>query len=51
MPRPPYPFTGMPAYGGLLTEEQIWQIAAFVTRPVKDLPAEATGIFNQPHGD
>lgn len=44
-------FTGMPAYGGLLTEEQIWQIAAFVTRPVKDLPAEATGIFNQPHGD
>jgi mono/diheme cytochrome c family protein len=44
-------FTGMPAYANLLSEEQIWQIAAFVTRPLKDLPPAAAAEFNQAHGD
>ena len=44
-------FTGMPAFGGTLSEEQIWQIAYFLGRPADKLPAEAAKIWNQPHGD
>ena len=43
-----YRFTGMPAYNGLLTEEQIWQIAYFLKRPAEQLPADAKQIWEQP---
>lgn len=44
-------FTGMPAFGGLLTEEQIWQIAAFLEHQPADLSPPAAAVWNQPHGD
>ncbi len=44
-------FTGMPAYAGLLTEEQIWQIAYFLGRSSDKLPPAAAAIWNGPHGD
>jgi len=44
-------FTGMPAFGGLLTEEQIWQITYFLKRGSADLPPAAANIWQQPHGD
>ncbi len=44
-------FTGMPAYVGLLTEEQIWDIAYFLGRSADKLPPDAAAVWNQPHGD
>jgi mono/diheme cytochrome c family protein len=44
-------FTGMPAYAGLLTEEQIWQITYFLKVGMDKLPPAAAAIWNQPHGD
>jgi mono/diheme cytochrome c family protein len=44
-------FTGMPAFGGELTEEQIWSIAAFLTHKPDDLKSDAAKLWNQPHGD
>jgi mono/diheme cytochrome c family protein len=46
-----YRFTAMPAFKGLLTEGQIWQIAYFLKRGTDKLPPEAAKIWNQPHGD
>lgn len=42
-----YRFTGMPSYKGLLTEEQIWQIAYFLKHPAAQLPPEAKAIWNR----
>lgn len=39
-------FTGMPAYAGLLTEKEIWQIAFFLKRAAKDLPPAAQAVWN-----
>jgi mono/diheme cytochrome c family protein len=44
-------FTGMPAFGGLLTEEQIWQITYFLKRGTDNLPPAAAKIWNTPHAD
>jgi mono/diheme cytochrome c family protein len=44
-------FTGMPAYVGLLTEQQIWQITYFLKRGTDKLPPDAEKIWKQPHGD
>lgn len=43
-----YRFTGMPAFKGMLTEEQIWQITYFLKRPADQLPAEAKKIWDEP---
>ncbi len=44
-------FTGMPAFKGTLTEDQIWQIVGFLKRPADQLPAAAAAMWKQPHGD
>ncbi len=44
-------FTAMPAFGGLLTEQQIWQITYFLGRGTDKLPPAAAQIWNQPHDD
>jgi mono/diheme cytochrome c family protein len=48
-------FTGMPAFVGLLSEEQIWQIAYFLKNGTKTgavtLSPAVAKIWNQPHGD
>lgn len=44
-------FTGMPAYGGSLSEEQIWHIAYFLKNGTENLPPAAAKLWNQPHGD
>jgi len=44
-------FTGMPAFVGLLTEEQIWQIAYFLKHGTDRLPAAAAKVWNTPHDD
>jgi mono/diheme cytochrome c family protein len=41
-----YRFTGMPSYGGKLSEEQIWQIAYFLKRAPDDLPPAAKAVWN-----
>ena len=38
-------FSAMPAFGGRMTEEQIWQIAAFLGRPADQLPPAAKTIW------
>ena len=42
-----YRFTGMPAYKGHLTEEQIWDITYFLKRPAERLPAAAKAIWDR----
>ena len=44
-------FSGMPAFKGNLTEEQIWQITYFLKRGTKDLPSAADIIWHGTHGD
>ena len=44
-------FTGMPSYGGLLGEKQIWQITYFLKRGMDKLPPAAAAIWSRPHGD
>ena len=44
-------FTGMPSFAGILTEEQIWQLTAFLKHDPKDLPPAAAAEWNKPHGD
>jgi thiosulfate dehydrogenase len=48
-------FTGMPAFGATLSEEQIWQIAYFLKNGTKTgtvhLPAAADKLWMSPHGD
>ena len=39
--------TGMPAYRGSLTEDEIWKIALMLANADK-LPAQATDILKQP---
>jgi mono/diheme cytochrome c family protein len=43
-------FTGMPAFGGLLSEEQIWQITYFLKHGTADLPPAAEKLWMSPHG-
>jgi thiosulfate dehydrogenase len=44
-------FTGMPAFKGNLTEEQIWQISYFLKHGTDNLPPKADAVWHQPHGD
>jgi thiosulfate dehydrogenase len=44
-------FTGMPAFKGNLTEEQIWQITYFLKNGTEKLPSEAEALWHKPHGD
>jgi mono/diheme cytochrome c family protein len=44
-------FTGMPAFKGALSEDEIWQIVGFLKRPAGQLPAAAAAVWTQPHGD
>jgi len=44
-------FTGMPAFGGLLSEQQIWQIAYFLANGTDKLPPAAKKIWMSPHGE
>lgn len=44
-------FTGMPAFKGTLTEEQIWQVSYFLKHGTDNLPKAADDIWHQPHGD
>jgi mono/diheme cytochrome c family protein len=41
-------FSAMPSYSDLLTQQQIWQIAAFLKRPADQLPPAAKAIWNRP---
>ncbi len=43
-------FTGMPAFVGMLTEEQIWQIAYFLKNGTDKLPPAAEKLWMSPHG-
>lgn len=40
-------FSAMPSFKGILSEQQIWQIAAFLKRPVKQLPPPPKAIWEQ----
>ncbi len=44
-------FTGMPAFKGALSEDQIWRIVGFLKRPADQLPPAAAAVWKQPHGD
>jgi len=46
-----YRFTGMPAFKGNLTEEQIWQITYFLKRGMANLPPDANAVWHQTHAD
>ena len=40
-------FTGMPSYAKTLTEEQVWQLAYFVTHGMDKLPPAAAAVWNE----
>jgi len=44
-------FSGMPAFAGQLTEQQIWQVTAFLGKSPDALPPAAKAVWNEPHGD
>jgi len=41
-------FSAMPSFKKILTEQQIWQIAAFLKRPSDQLPPAADKIWKEP---
>jgi mono/diheme cytochrome c family protein len=43
-------FTGMPAFVGSLSEEQIWQIAYFLSHGMDKLPPAADAIWTGANG-